>query len=318
MRRPLVTVPTIQLEEHNYPTKSIEKKMQYFDAFSLSPKGLSCLKSPTRILILPKPLPHSPTHTQEALLNLNEIGQGSTAKVYKCLYVPALVPVAVKNVSIGIEKGKENALNELKALYSLNRSQFRWRKQTIKSPCPYIVSFFDAYTDPDYESVCLVLEYMGSGTLQNLTDILFSAKWPRNGDTTGACNGSSSSNNEDDVRNSTLPLDSSSFVEGERAAAVVAYSILRALEVLHTNNIIHRDVKPSNILVNAEGEVKLSDFGCFREFEKDASCHTFKGCHTNLSLCSLVTPSHLTLDMHRHDRVYGAGTTYKSRLRSFE
>ena len=272
--------------------QNIEERMQSFDAFSISPKGIACLRSPTRSQ--PNPLPHTLSHTQEALLILNEIGRGSTAKVYKCIYVPALVPVAVKSISIGAEKGKENALNELKALYSINKSQFRWKKQAIKAPCPYIVSFFDAYTDPNYENVCLVLDYMDGGTLQDLTDILFSSKWPR--DSTGEYSGSSSSNNEDDARNPKLHFDSSKFVEGERAVAVIAYSVLRALEVLHSNNIIHRDVKPSNILINSDGEVKLSDFGCMREFDSDKSCHTFKG--ANLALCSLITPSHHILSLH--------------------
>ena len=316
MRRPSVT---IQLDAGNdQATKSIEKRMESFDAFSISPRGVACLKSPSRFL--PQPPPHSPKHSQEALLILNELGRGSTARVYKCLYVPALMPVAVKSINIGGEKGKENALNELKALFTINKSQFRWKKQTIEAPCPYIISFFDAYTDPDYENVCLVIEHMGGGTWQNLTDILFSSKWPRDGDTTGEYSGSRSCNNEDDVLNSVMRLDNSSFVEGERAVAVVAYSVLRALEVLHTNNIIHRDVKPSNILINSDGEVKLSDFGCFKEFDQDKSCHTFKG--TNLSLLFLLgrrhTLSFLLSLIHRYHHVYGAGAPYESRVRSFE
>jgi serine/threonine protein kinase len=43
--------------------------------------------------------------------------------------------------------------------------------------------------------------------------------------------------------------------------AYVSRETLRALEYVHSKGRIHRDVKSDNFLINAKGELKLSDFG---------------------------------------------------------
>lgn len=43
-----------------------------------------------------------------------------------------------------------------------------------------------------------------------------------------------------------------------------SYQLLSALEFIHSKYIIHRDVKPQNILLNRKGELKLADFGLAR------------------------------------------------------
>ncbi len=47
-------------------------------------------------------------------------------------------------------------------------------------------------------------------------------------------------------------------------AAQIAIRVLSALQHAHKNGIIHRDIKPQNILVHAEGMIKVADFGIAR------------------------------------------------------
>ena len=50
----------------------------------------------------------------------------------------------------------------------------------------------------------------------------------------------------------------------EEEVQKIARQLVRALHYLHHNRIIHRDMKPQNILVGAGGTLKLCDFGFAR------------------------------------------------------
>jgi serine/threonine kinase 38 len=52
----------------------------------------------------------------------------------------------------------------------------------------------------------------------------------------------------------------------EESRFYIAETIL-AIESVHNLNYIHRDLKPDNVLLDARGHVKLSDFGLCKNAE---------------------------------------------------
>lgn len=44
------------------------------------------------------------------------------------------------------------------------------------------------------------------------------------------------------------------------------YQMLDAISFCHLNRVLHRDLKPQNLLVDGAGRIKLADFGLARSF----------------------------------------------------
>lgn len=69
----------------------------------------------------------------------------------------------------------------------------------------------------------------------------------------------------------------------ERGIVKLAIDLCSALEECHAQKIIHRDIKPDNIFVSANGDFKLGDFGVARTIEKTTSNLSKKGTYTYMA-----------------------------------
>ena len=69
----------------------------------------------------------------------------------------------------------------------------------------------------------------------------------------------------------------------EDDARFYAIQIALALGYLHSNQIMHRDIKPGNILMDADGYISVTDFGLAKIIETNEVAQTFCGTHEYLA-----------------------------------
>jgi eukaryotic-like serine/threonine-protein kinase len=88
--------------------------------------------------------------------------------------------------------------------------------------------------------------------------------------------------------------------------AHVGVEICRALAYVHGRGFVHRDVTPRNVLLSADGEIKLSDFGLALAMQSSLA-----GDHPG-------TPSYMAPEQARGDRVDARADIYSLGLILFE
>ena len=131
---------------------------------------------------------------------------------------------------------------------------------------PHIIDIYDAVVEPNRSY--LVMEYVPGSTLEKHS-----------------------------ARDRLLPIGK--VVE-------IVFKCIRALEYAHQHGIIHRDIKPGNILLSADGETKISDFGASFQQRLEDKTTQIKG----IGSPAYMSPEQLRLEpLNQQTDIYSLGVT---------
>jgi serine/threonine-protein kinase len=126
---------------------------------------------------------------------------------------------------VDLTTGMTVAIKVLKSEYSSDpqylRRLNREAEAMVSLKNEHIVSFYDIQNEGDIHYI--VLEYVDGRTLRDL-------------------------------------MDEKGAMEPKEAVGIVT-DVLEGLSHAHKKNLVHRDVKPQNIMITADGVIKLADFG---------------------------------------------------------
>ena len=93
----------------------------------------------------------------------------------------------------------------------------------------------------------------------------------------------------------------------------VMHGILQGLNYAHRHNIVHRDMKPENVLISDDGEVKVADFGIARltDDSGDGSTATKTG-------TTVGTPQYMSPEQVASSKVDGRSDLYSTGIMLYE
>ncbi|CAH8438826.1 unnamed protein product [Schistosoma guineensis] len=191
---------------------------------------------------------------------VDKIGQGASGVVYSGYEIATGSLVAIKQMNLAQQPKKELIINEILVMkanrqanivnyldsylvstsvstnmdhhqHYMNGSNHKYQQSTHKDDS-LNSSTISSGNSSKGEELWVVMEYLDGGSL---TDVV-----------TETC-----------------------MEEGHIAS--ICREILHALEFLHANRVIHRDIKSDNILLGMDGSVKLTDFGFCAQLSNDGT-----------------------------------------------
>ncbi len=153
------------------------------------------------------------------------MGKGSFGKVKLCLDQRTGRPFAIKIIKRSLlRKRKFGAVGGPRSQDNLQKI-LREIAIMKKIRHPHTVQLAEVLDDPESEKLYLVLEYVDGGCVLSERDREALVKFPLN------------------------------------KARSYFRDVVTGLEYLHSQNIIHHDLKPENLLVTADDRIKIGDFG---------------------------------------------------------
>ncbi|KZT26659.1 MAP kinase [Neolentinus lepideus HHB14362 ss-1] len=213
--------------------------------------------------------------TMDQLQLYEDLGKGNYGTVKKVLHKPTNVAMAMKEIRLELDQAKLNAIiMELDILH--------------RAVAPEIVEFYGAFFIESCVYYCM--EYMDAGSMDKLQ------AYGRDSPCT-----TPQAPPEDPMDTTQMPDPTSiqltlpnPIFSGKRTGGVpeqvlarVVGSMVRGLKFLKDElQIMHRDVKPTNVLVNRRGEIKLCDFGVSGQLEKSLA-------KTNIGCQSYMAPERI-------------------------
>ncbi|KAI0383043.1 Pkinase-domain-containing protein [Hypomontagnella monticulosa] len=153
-----------------------------------------------------------------------KIGQGASGSVYVAKVKETAVSRVAREVLQSQGSRAQVAIKQMDLAHQPRKELIVNEIMVMKdSKHRNIVNFLDAFLRNNNAELWLVLEYMEGGALTDVID-----------------------NNP---------------VITEEQISTICLETCRGLQHLHSQNIIHRDIKSDNVLLDARGNVKITDFG---------------------------------------------------------
>jgi len=113
------------------------------------------------------------------------------------------------------------------------------------------------------------------------------------------------------VEGKTIADDiSNGHIFGEQEAIEIIIQVCHALQHAHAHGLVHRDVKPKNIMINTQGVVKLADMGLARETTDIEAAQSEEG--KAYGTPYYIAPEQIRgkIDIDGRADIYGLGATF--------